>query len=75
MSIRPNAAVSVAPESLLAGVTAFMRKALRRWWAAYNKRRTMEALSVLSDHQLQDIGLIRADIPRVAERCNPVERW
>lgn len=75
MSIRPNAAIIVEPESILAGAAGIIRNALRRWRAANNARRTMSALSVLSDHQLRDIGLRREDIPGVAERCSQADRW
>ena len=75
MSPRTNAAVIAAPESILSGAVNFTRNAVRRWRIANNARRTMEALSVLSDHQLRDIGLRREDIPGVAERCSRTGRW
>jgi uncharacterized protein YjiS (DUF1127 family) len=47
--------------SLLARVGAALR-----WMVAYPKRRAvMEELSSLSDHELADIGLTRAELPLV----------
>lgn len=33
-----------------------------------NARRTRAALSRLSDHELEDIGIVRADIEKIARR-------
>lgn len=50
-----------------AGVTDFIRKTANAV-STWNKRRVaIRELNALSDRQLSDIGLLRADIPEVVE--------
>jgi uncharacterized protein YjiS (DUF1127 family) len=40
------------------------------WFAEQQRyRRTLNELSALSDRELEDIGITRSDIERVARRC------
>ncbi len=44
-------------------------KALLDWFAGYrNAKRVTEQLSRLSDRSLDDLGLARSDIPRIARQ-------
>lgn len=56
-----GAAIAARAEAAVGGVFA----RLTAWNEA---RRTRAALSRLSAHELDDIGLLRADIDRIAER-------
>lgn len=46
----------------------WLRNALWRW---HMRRKTIRALSALSDHRLKDIGIERSEIPRVADERLP----
>lgn len=48
------------------GITRMVFQLLARWKAARDTERTVNALSALSDHQLHDIGLTRANIVSAA---------
>jgi uncharacterized protein YjiS (DUF1127 family) len=46
--------------------TAPRLRAIAKWFTdALRRRSVIEELGMLSDHELSDIGLTRADIPRV----------
>jgi uncharacterized protein YjiS (DUF1127 family) len=64
-----NRSVPLGAESAL-GVTSFVERtiaAIRGWALA---RSTSKALGKLSNRELDDIGLLRADIAEVAERLS-----
>lgn len=63
---------TVTPLSIAASA---LRKAVKRWRAAYNKRATIEALSALDDHQLRDIGLTRNGIRHAADHASRMNMW
>ncbi|NKB59763.1 MAG: DUF1127 domain-containing protein [Alphaproteobacteria bacterium] len=48
------------------GLVRFASRQIARFKAARNARRTIEALSALSERQLQDIGLSRSNIVSTA---------
>jgi uncharacterized protein YjiS (DUF1127 family) len=53
-----------------------MPLAALRWLAELPRRQaTMDDLKGLTDHELADIGLRRADIHRVFDPCFIAERW
>ncbi|WP_188854783.1 DUF1127 domain-containing protein [Aureimonas glaciei] len=59
-----NSAVASRPgRSGLVALSSFFAQGFRRW----QKRRVIETLQQLSDRQLEDIGIARNEIPRVAE--------
>ncbi len=65
MSARVPATFAPAPEG---AVTKAVR-AVGQWLSDKVKRRAVtNELAMLSDHELADIGLSRADIPRVFDR-------
>jgi uncharacterized protein YjiS (DUF1127 family) len=48
------------------GILAAPSRMLRAWREIRRHRRAMDELSVLDDRMLQDIGVNRSEIPRVA---------
>lgn len=48
-------------------IADFMRAQLRRPLAAWRRHRDEQVLQALSDHQLRDLGISRADISQVAQ--------
>lgn len=54
--------------SPMAAIGGFVSRMAARWKAERETRRTVAALSALSDHQLQDIGLARSNIISAASR-------
>lgn len=59
-----------APAALPASAGGFLDGFVARFmaWRAY--RKTVAELSALSDRELDDIGLIRAEIPNYARQVN-----
>ena len=62
------------PEVRRAGLMDGLR-AVVRWFAEMPKRHAvMEELSMLSDHELADIGLTRGELPRVFDPAFAADR-
>ena len=55
-------------ESPMATFAGIISRLIARWKANREMQRTVAALSALSDHQLQDIGLARSNIVSAAAR-------
>ena len=67
-------AYTAEPQVSRPGLLAYLRSALR-WIAEMPKRRAvMDELSMLSDHELADIGLSRAELPHVFDPAFAAER-
>jgi uncharacterized protein YjiS (DUF1127 family) len=67
-------AYTVEPQAARSGLFAHLRAALR-WIAEMPKRQAvMDELSMMSDHELADIGLTRSDLPRVFDPTFAADR-
>jgi uncharacterized protein YjiS (DUF1127 family) len=67
-------AYTAEPQVSRPGLLAHLRAALR-WIAEMPKRRAvMDELSMLSDHELADIGLSRSDLPYVFDPAFAADR-
>lgn len=52
--------------SAIAGPASLLSRMVRTLFNLHNQRRTLQVLDRLSDQQLDDIGLSRSDIERIA---------
>lgn len=60
-------ALSSAPAGLSSSrIVKFVGRLSRSFWAWNEGRKTRDSLSKLSDHELEDIGLVRGDIDELA---------
>jgi uncharacterized protein YjiS (DUF1127 family) len=56
-------------------ITAPIAAAMRRLTQGFRRRAALEALGNLSDRELADIGLTRADLPRVFDPAFAASRY
>jgi uncharacterized protein YjiS (DUF1127 family) len=67
--VEPTNFSAAAPAALAPVTGSSPVGAIAKWFAERLQRRAVVAeLSMLSDHELADIGLSRGDIPRVFDR-------
>lgn len=75
---RANEARAAAYYAAWRGVVDFVTGGIRRLAASVNRahrrRQTLRELSELSDHQLNDIGLSRAELPFIADSVAVAEQ-
>ena len=57
------------------GVPAIVQKVVKRWKIMRNTRKTVVALTSLSDHELKDIGISRGDIRHVATHASQMTAY
>jgi uncharacterized protein YjiS (DUF1127 family) len=71
MNITDNTAALGAGERFVAGGSATIKTRLRQfaqaWTARRRRRREMDELALLSDHDLWDLGLGRSDVTSIMD--------